>query len=115
MKSIFVVSERFVKKHIGEEYDSIIEVVHEPTTENILSDADKIADCIHSNWRQEEGKGDRKIVIYLDAAAPFASILINLKIIMKQREGIEIELPWDKPQNLEELDNESKEMLKNLN
>jgi hypothetical protein len=112
---MFIVSNACVNKHVGEEYDVIIEVADEPTTENIDTDAGKVMEQIRELWKsQDDDKPRDKVVVFLDAAPPFAAMLINLQIIMKAEEGIIIELPWDKPVNLEELDAESKEVLKKL-
>ena len=121
MKSMFVVSEKSVNQHVGEEYDVIVEVPYEPTTENIQPFADKVMVAIRDLWGQEVGKTDPdkvsvnpKVVVYLDAAGPFAAMLLNLQIILKAQEGIVIDLPWDKPAALEELDAESREVLRKL-
>lgn len=121
MKNMIVVADQFVNRHVGEEYDVIVEVPFEPTTDNIQPHADKIMEDIKSLWAQqapvqgeESIQGDRKVVVYLDAAPAFAAMLVNLQIILKAQDGIEIELPWDKPQNLDNLDEESKEMLRKL-
>lgn len=113
MKSMFVVSEGFVNRHVGEEYDVIVEVSNEPTTDNIQTYAEQVMGQIKELWNKQEGY-DKKVIVYLDAAVPFAAMLANLKIIMKEQSGIQIELPWDNPPNLEELDSESKEILKKL-
>jgi len=117
MKSIFVVSEYAINRHAGEEYDSIIEVVDQPTTENIHPFADRIRYQIRSFWAEQISDteiADKRVVVYLDAASPFADILINLQTILKAKEGIEISLPWDKPIPVQELDSESRELLAKL-
>lgn len=114
MKSLFVVSEKVVNNHVGEEYDVIVDVVHEPTTENIQTCADQVMARIRELWKEQEGDPDRKVVVYLDAAGPFAAMLVNLQVIMKAQEGIVIDLPWEKPVNVEELDAESREVLRKL-
>lgn len=114
MKSVFVVSEQLVNKHVGEEYDVIVEVAHEPTTENIQTYAEQVMAGIREQWKVQEGDSDRKVVVHLDAAGPFAAMLANLQIILKVQEGIVIDLPWDKPPAVEELDAESKEVLRKL-
>jgi hypothetical protein len=111
---MIVLSERAVGKHVGEEYDSIIEVPYEPTTENIQPNADKVMASIRDLWKSQEGDPDRKVVVHLDAATPFGVMLENLQIIMKAQEGIGIELPWYKPPEVEKLDRESRELLAKL-
>lgn len=114
MKSMIVVSSQLVNKHAGEEYDVIIEVVHEPTTDNIQQCADEVMAGIKDLWAKDAGSADRKIVVHLDAAGPFAAMLLNLQIILKAQAGIVVDLPWDKPPALDELDAESKEVLRKL-
>jgi len=114
MKSMFVVSSKCVNKHIGEEYDVIIEVVHDPTTDNIQQCADEVMVGIKNLWKADDGASERKVVVHLDAAGPFAAMLVNLQIILKAQEGIVVDLPWDKPPALDELDAESKAVLRKL-
>ena len=114
MKSMFVVSDNRVYAHGGEEYDLIQEVIDEPTTENIQPYANSIMNGIRTLWRQDEGSPDRRVVVALDAASPFAAVLENLQIIMKAQSGIEIDLPWNRKPDVNALDEESKDMLKKL-
>jgi hypothetical protein len=117
MKSIFVVSDARVNMHVGEEYDVIIEVADQPTTDNIQTYADQVMEKIRELWKELSalpGDTDKSVVVHLDGASPFAAMLVNLQIIMKTQEGIDIILPWDKPVPVEELDSESKEILKKL-
>lgn len=114
MKSMFVVAENKVNSHIGEEYDIIVEVPNEPTTENIKPYADRVMAGIDDLWKEDSGSEDRRIVVHLDAASPFAAMLVNLQIIMKAQAGINIDLPWNAPEDLDALDRESKEILAKL-
>lgn len=114
MKTMFVVSERRVNEHVGEEYDVIVEVVHEPTTENIQLYANQITAGIKDLWNSQENDPGREVVVHLDAAGPFAAMLLNLQIILRNRDGIVISLPWDKPIEVDKLDAESKEVLHKL-
>jgi hypothetical protein len=121
MKTLFVVSEKKVNSHVGEEYDSIMEVEHLPTTETIQPQADKVMAEIRKLWFEQVKPDDPnavvvnpKVVVSLDAAPAFAAMLVNLQIIMKAQEGIEIELPWEKQSDLSKLDEESKEILRKL-
>jgi len=111
MKSMIVLSDRATSKHVGEEYDIIVEVPYEPTTENIQASADKVMAGIKELWAKQDGDAGRKVVVHLDAATPFGVMLENLQIILKP---IVIELPWCKPTNVEALDAESKELLRKL-
>lgn len=114
MKSMIVVADRFINKHAGEEYDIIVEVPFEPTTDNIQPYADGIMVGIKELWAQQEGELDRKVVVHLDAAPAFAAMLTNLQIILKAQSGIDLVLPWNKPIEVEALDRESQEVLKKL-
>lgn len=119
MKSMFVVADDKVNNHVGEEYDTIIEVPNEPTTENIQPAAETVMAKIKELWVQEvatpySNADDRMVVVHMDAAGPFAAMLVNLQIILKAQEGIVIDLPWDKPPALEGLDAESRDLLRKL-
>ena len=119
MKSMFVVSEAFNNQHIGEEYDVIVEVVNEPTTENIQVYADQVMAKIKELWEMEintpySDVSERKVVIHLHAAPPFAAMLVNLQIILKAQSGIIIDLPWEKAPDVQQLDAESREVLRKL-
>lgn len=116
MKTMFVVASNRVNNHVGEEYDEIIEVVNEPTTENIQYQATIIMPKIEVLWHQvmeNDEDAEKKVVVHLDAASPFAVMLMNLKIIMG-RNGVVIDLPWEQPDNIDGLDSESREVLKKL-
>lgn len=99
MKTLFIVSERRVNDHVGEEYDYILEVDDQPTTETIGEIADRVRTRIRSLWmeqaRPQEGEPDPdpKVVCTVDAASPFTSLLIDLQVLLKGEEGITIDLP----------------------
>ena len=114
MKSMMVIAERQLNKHVGEEYDDVVEVADEPTTENIQPYANEVMSRIRNLWGQEVGVDDPSVVVHLDAATPFAAMLVNLRIIMKKQEGINIVLPWDKPVDVNGLDLETREVLEKL-
>ena len=114
MKTMIVVSELRMEKHVGEEYDGILTVVHEPTTANIQDYALSVMNMIRELWQQDVGMNDPRVVVYLDAAVPFAAMLVNLQIILRDQEGIMIDLPWEKSPNVEELDAESRDILRKL-
>ena len=114
MKLLFVVSERLVNNHVGEEYDCILEVEHQPTVETIGEWANKIRNQIRFLWAEQKNDKDKRVVVNLDAASPFNAMLINLKIIMKAEEGIEIELAYLKDNTREIRDRETLEVLKKL-
>ena len=119
MKSMFVVSGSFVNKHVGEEYDVIVEVADEPTTENIQAYADQVMGKIKQLWAMEvatpySDASEQKVVVHLHAAPPFAAMLVNLQIILKAQSGIVVELPWETPPDVAQLDAESREILRKL-
>ena len=117
MKSMFVVSGNFTNNHVGEEYDVIVEVVDEPTTDNIQIYADQVMAKIRELWTQTadaDDPADRKVVVHLHAAPAFAAMLVNLQIILKAQSGIIIDLPWEKAPDIQELDAESREVLRKL-
>jgi hypothetical protein len=99
MNTLFIVAERNVDAHTGEEYDYILEVEDQPTTETIQEIADRIRTRIRSMWMEQtapkEGTpiDNPQVVCTVDAASPFTAMLIDLQLILKDEEGIEIDLP----------------------
>ena len=122
MKTLFVVSERRVNAHVGEEYDEIIEVEHQPTTETIQDRANQVKDRIRALWHEQvkDGASDMRVCVHLDAASPFNAMLLNLRIIMKVEEGIVVDLPylpkemWDRVEKGVVEDLEAKELLSRM-
>ena len=119
MKTLFICSERLINNHVGEEYDSILEVPDQPTTEIIADLANRIRGRIRGLWMEQVKPADPnavavnpKVVCYFDGPSPYAAILSNLQIIMKAEEGAVIELPWDKLQPV--TDPETVELLNKL-
>lgn len=102
MKTLFVCDKKFLREHVGEEYDDIINVPHEPTTENIAEYANRISDRIRRLWAEDEKdeKAEKFVRVTLHGASPFNVMLINLRIIMGEEEGIAIELPYLSPEEL---------------
>ena len=93
MKTMFICAESKVNEHVGEEYDYILEVEDAPTTENIQEIADRIRCRIRALWNKQEGD-ERLISVNLHGPSPYNAMLINLKIIMKEEEGIELKLDY---------------------
>ena len=100
MKTLFIVSDRRVNKHVGEEYDYILEVDDQPTTETIQEIFTRVRTRIRALWHEQVKPEDPdavainpKVVCHLDAASPFVAMLLDLQIVLKEAEGIEIELP----------------------
>jgi hypothetical protein len=100
MKTLFVCDEKVLVDHVGEEYDDIIEVPHQPTTENVHEFANRIKGRIRKLWAEDEDSDDRAVHVTLHGASPFNVMLINLRIIMKGEEGIVVELPYLSPKDL---------------
>ena len=121
MKTLFVVSTKLVNNHVGEEYDVIMEVEHQPTVETISDWANRIRGRIRALWMCQvspEGgapaEADPKVLVWVDAASPFHAIVRNLSIIMKGEEGIIIELPYWDGTRREVTDVETLEVLNKL-
>lgn len=93
MKTILVCSERNINKYVGLFFDSIIEVLHQPTTKTINDDLDIIKREI-----EKLSEDDKQIEVFLDAGSPYSCALINFKILFKDL-GIDIELPHLKSLN----------------
>jgi hypothetical protein len=100
MKTLFIVSEKRVNQHAGETYDYILEVEDAPTTQNIQEIADRVRTRIQSLWMEGIGHDDLnktavspKVVCTVDANPVFKAMLIDLQLILKETESIEIELP----------------------
>jgi hypothetical protein len=114
MKTLFICSSRKVNSHVGEEYDVILEVEDQPTTSTIAEWAHRIKDKIRFLWHEQEGSDDRRVVCYLDGPTPYNAILNNLQIIMKDEEGIVVELPYMVELRQEVTDPETIELLSKL-
>jgi hypothetical protein len=99
MKTVFVVSEKRVDDHAGETYDYILEVDDAPTTLNIQEIADRVRVRIRSMWMEQvkpesgDPDPDPMVVCTVDASPVFRAMLIDLQIILKEDEGIMIDLP----------------------
>jgi len=94
MRTLFVVSEEFVDNHVGEEYDSILEVEHQPTTQTIQEWANRVRGRIRKLWQEDPDDSDKRVVVSFDAAPPFNTMLIDLQLILKESENIIVELPY---------------------
>ena len=98
MKSLFVCSTRKINDHVGEYYDDIFEVPHQPISTDIAEYANEVRERIRQLWRQdvadESREGEPVIHVHLDGASPFNSMLIDFQIVMGKEEGIVMELPY---------------------
>jgi len=114
MRTLFIVSEKKIEAHRGEEYDYILEVTDEPTTENIKEMANRVRGRIRSLWMDQGGYDDRRVECHLDAASPFNTMLIDLQLILKEEEGIAIELPYLETTEPKPLDREAQAAIERL-
>ena len=121
MKSLFICATNKINNHVGEEYDSILEVSDQPTTENIQEYANRIRGRIRSLWMEQLKPEDpntavvnSKIVCYLDGPTPYNASLNNLQIIMKAEEEVVIELPYMADLKIEVTDPEALSVLAKL-
>jgi hypothetical protein len=96
MRTLFVVAMSNVVDHENEEYDFIIQVPDEPTTDNIGEFADRIRGRIRAlNEEQLADKEENPVVsVNLAAASPFNAMLINLKILMADEENVTVSLDY---------------------
>lgn len=118
MKTLFICSERKINDHVGEYYDDIIEVPHQPTSDKIEDVAKKVRESIRILWRKDEADEDRDgepcVQAVLDAASPFNSMLIDFQIVMGKEEEIRLELPYlDSTKRITE-DKEANELIRKL-
>jgi len=113
MKTMFICVEDKINEHVGEEYDYILEVDGAPTTENIQEIADRIRGRIRALWNEQEGD-DRVVSLKLHGPSPYNAMLMNLKIIMKQEEGIELVLDYPHEEFRTTEDPETKEVIGKL-
>jgi hypothetical protein len=114
-KTLFVCAKARINAHVGESYDEILEVETTPTTETIDRWGSAIMRSIRSLHQQDKAAGgDGLVKAYLDGASPYNQILMNLQIIMKQEDGINIELPYLPSDLFKVEDSETKEILNRI-
>jgi len=98
MKTMIVISEKRLDDHAGEYYDDIFEVPHQPIDGEILEYAKSMKEMIKKTWesdvKDEERKGEPVVSISLDAASPFNAMLIDYQLVLKETDGIIIDLPY---------------------
>jgi hypothetical protein len=114
MKTLFIVAERNVDAHEGEEYDSILEVEDQPTTQTIEELANRVRGRIRKLWEEQGECDDRRVEVHLAAASPFNAMLIDLQLIMGEAEGIMVDLPYLDSTERQTDDPETLEVLKRL-
>ena len=105
MKTFFVCAENAIESHVGENYDDILEVSNQPTSPEMEEWANRVMDRIrrlHAN-DADATEDERVVSIWLDATGPFNAMLIDLQVLMKERENINIALPYLDSQDEEEI------------
>lgn len=94
MKKLFICCKENVKKHFGEEYDEILLVNKDVSTENLDHYFPRIKDAVRlTNSYIKEEETDKSVEITLDAPVPFFWICQQLQIEMKDKEDIIVKLP----------------------
>lgn len=115
MKTMAVIAEARQNVHAGEEYDVIMIVSNVPTVDTIDRWADLITREVRNLFQQDRNaNGDGKIVVTLDGPSAYNAILMNLQIILKESEGIVIDLPYLGEDFFKIEDTESRELLEKL-
>jgi hypothetical protein len=104
MRTLFICSERKINDHVGEYYDAIIEVPHQPFIDKdggFEKIAKEVMDNIKQLWREdcedEEREGDPCVEAHLDAASPFNAMLIDYQVMLAAQDEdkkIKLELPY---------------------
>jgi hypothetical protein len=113
MKTFLIVSKRNYEDHVGEEYDSVLEVDNEVISGHgeegygekltpISEWHNRVRGRIRKLWNEdatpegatrEEGD-DQEVEVYLDAASPFNAMLIDLREVMSKEEEIVVVLAY---------------------
>jgi len=118
MKTLFVCSERKINDHVGEYYDSVVEVPHQPTADGIEEIARRVREEIRKLWKQDLDddvrEGEPCVQARLDAASPFNAMLIDYQIVMGKEEGVRLELPYLESTERTTSDREARELIEKL-
>jgi len=116
MRTLFIVAMSKVAEHEDEEYDYIIQVLDEPTTESIGELGNRIRCRIRALNEEQKADGETEPVVSvkLDAASPFNAMLINLKIIMGDEEDVTVSLDYPHEEELTSGDTEAQEVIDKL-
>ena len=118
MKTLFICSERKINDHVGEYYDDVIEVPHQPTVNGIEEVAKQVRESIRALWKQDqedpERNGEPCVQATLDGASPFNAMLIDYQIVMGKEENIKLELPYLESAERTTQDREAQELIQKL-
>jgi hypothetical protein len=97
MRTLFICATGRIDHHEGEFYDDIVEVSDSPTSETITDIAQEIRERIRELWvadqADSEREGEEAVAVYLDAASPFVTMLIDYQIVMEKEENVKVILP----------------------
>lgn len=95
MKTLFVCASSRINSHVGEEYDSILEVDDVPTTETIDKWASAIRNSILAASKEDKAAGgDGKVSVTLDGLSAYHAVLANYQVLLAGE--VTIELPYYK-------------------
>ena len=113
---MFIVAMSRVQAHEDEEYDYIIQVPDEPTTENIGELGNRVRCRIRALNEEQltDGETEPVVSVNLDAASPFNAMLINLRILMDGEENVKIILDYPHDEELETGDSEAQKVIDRL-
>lgn len=94
MKTLFIGTEKSALRHENEEYDEILWVKDDISTQNIQSYIPRIKDAIRlTNSHHKPDEEDKKVYVYIDAPSPFYWICQNLQMEMENNEKINVVFP----------------------
>lgn len=94
MKTLFVCASGAIERHVGEEYDDIVEVSDEPTTADIDRWAGIISGRVRRLWAEDASSADHAVQIHLDGPGPYNVVLQNLRIILGQQDSMALRLAY---------------------
>lgn len=118
MKTLFICSERKINDHVGEYYDDIIEVEHQPEVGRVEKVAKAVRESIRKLWEEDVKDANREgepcVMAYLDAASPFNAMLIDYQIVLGNEDGIRLELPYLESTERTTRDPEAIELIEKL-
>ena len=95
MKTLFICMKQAIIRHVDEEYDEIVYVDNNSTTQTIDKESSMIKDAIH-RLDATDTSDDKRVVVTIDAAPPIWVVIEYLTYNMKQQENITIELSQKK-------------------
>jgi hypothetical protein len=94
-----------MNKHVGEEYDEILEVPAVVEVEQMDAMGNSIRNAIRNIIIEAQKEGEEQenyVKVVIDATPPYAVILVSLSDLMEREEKIILELPEEFNKNNEE-------------